>query len=131
PLFEAMSSLGRIRLLDFIGSASTLLLFLDPLDHASLDAEVVRVRRDLRTLDRLQVKVLAVLADDLNGCRIFAAAHLLDFPVISDDDGRLRRLYGAKGTTAFLISPDARIAAVRSAPLDMEHIRTTARRLSA
>lgn len=125
PDFDALDQNGvRHRLADYRGR--WLVLYFYPRDDTPQCTRQACSIRDAReTLQRMNVAVLGVSAQDGTTHRAFAARHGLNFPLLIDDglhiatgygalgtgwQGWLRRLLGAYRRITVVIAPDGRIA---------------------
>lgn len=135
PDFEANSSLGPIKLYDYLGSGWGV-MFSHPRDFTPVcTTELGRVAQLKKKFEEKNVKVLALSVDkldehglwikdinDIVGCNV-------DFPIIADADRRISCLYGMLNQdhledtglpltvrSVFIIGPDRKIKVMISYP---------------
>ena len=99
PDFSATTHDGtEIRLADFLGERA-LVLFFYPKDGTPIcTAEACAFRDSYEQFTDAGAEVIGVSADSGESHRSFASQHNLSFPLISDEDGSLRKLFGVPKT---------------------------------
>ncbi len=132
PSFVAKTGDGHtIRLEDFLGQRG-LVLFFYPRDGTPVCTKQACAFRDSysRFVDA-GFEVVGVSSGSASSHQAFARQHQLPFPLISDTDGSLRRLYGASqalgiipGRVTYVIDREGRIRLAYSALFAAdEHVR--------
>ncbi|MDT7901380.1 MAG: peroxiredoxin [Acidianus sp.] len=98
PLFEAISDDGdKIALSDFIGKHNIVLYFYPKDDTPGCTREACAFRDNWDLLKDYDVVVIGVSSDSVESHKRFKEKYKLPFILISDPDGKIRELYGAKG----------------------------------
>jgi len=98
PLFEAISDDGdKIVLSDFIGKHNIVLYFYPKDDTPGCTREACAFRDNWDLLKDYDVVVIGVSSDSVESHKRFKEKYKLPFILISDPDGKIRELYGAKG----------------------------------
>jgi peroxiredoxin Q/BCP len=98
PLFEAISDDGdKIVLSDFIGKHNIVLYFYPKDDTPGCTREACAFRDNWDLLKGYDVVVIGVSSDSVESHKRFKEKYKLPFILISDPDGKIRELYGAKG----------------------------------
>jgi len=98
PLFEAISDDGdKIALSDFIGKHNIVLYFYPKDDTPGCIREACAFRDNWDLLKDYDVVVIGVSSDSVESHKRFKEKYKLPFILISDPDGKIRELYGAKG----------------------------------
>jgi peroxiredoxin Q/BCP len=134
PDFALPASDGRTyRLSDFRGRQKVVLAWFPKAFTGGCTAECGSIGANSQSLRRLNVAYFGASVDSAETNRQFAAALSVDFPILSDGDKSVARLYGVLGRSGFpsrwtfYIDTDGRILAidkhVRTAThgLDIEH----------
>ena len=128
PDFEAKDTKGEsFRLSDYRGKKN-LVLYFYPGDFTPVCTREACGFRDLyEELRGRDTEVIGVSSDTEASHRDFAARHQLPFPLVSDPEKRIVRLYGAEGSIfgllertkrlTFVIDKQGRIARIFSAEL--------------
>lgn len=95
PDFTATATDGRqIRLRDFIGRTG-LVIFFYPKDGTRIcTAEACAFRDSYTLFTEAGFEVIGISGDSAESHSLFASEHRLPFPLIADQDGALRRLFG-------------------------------------
>ncbi|MEE4264364.1 MAG: redoxin domain-containing protein [Desulfobacteraceae bacterium] len=65
-------------------------------------------QRDLEEFEKLDAQIIGVSADSLETNHKFAANNGIDFPLISDQGKKIRKLYG-RGRVTYLIDKEGTI----------------------
>ena len=99
PDFELPSQSGEpVRLRDLVGER-TLVLFFYPKDGTpGCTAEACSFRDGYERFVEAGAGVVGVSSDTVESHARFAATNALPFPILSDEDGRVRKLYGVPST---------------------------------
>lgn len=105
PNFAATTSDGKlIRLSDYIGKKGLVLFFYPKDGSAVCTREACAFRDSYEKFAAAGFEVVGVSADSNESHKDFAAQHRLSFPLISDADGSLRKLFGVQNTLMFIPS---------------------------
>jgi len=98
PIFESVDDSGnRFSLADYIGKHNIVLYFYPKDDTPGCTREACAFRDNWDALKDYDVVVIGVSSDDVNSHSRFKAKYRLPFILVSDPDGKIRELYGAKG----------------------------------
>ncbi|HEY9745357.1 MAG TPA: peroxiredoxin [Oculatellaceae cyanobacterium] len=117
PDFELPDQTGRlIRLTDCLATGWVLLFFY-PKDHTPIcHREVCHFRDHWGQFQALGVTVLGVSGDGLASHGGFSAKNALNYPLLSDEGGRVQKAYGVsmmpgflKGRVTFIIDSEQQI----------------------
>lgn len=103
PLFRATLQDGStFDLADVIGR-KMIVLFFYPKDHTPVcTKEACAFRDSYQQFTAAGAEVIGVSSDSPASHRSFAEKHRLPFPIISDQDRSLRKLYGVPNTLVFV-----------------------------
>ncbi len=132
PDFSATTSAGvSLQLSSFRGEKSVVLFFYPKDETAVCTREACSFRDSFEKFAEAGAVVIGVSGDSDDSHRKFAARHDLPFHLVSDGDGRLRRLYGAKaglgllpGRVTFVIDQEGIVRQAFSAMFASdEHVR--------
>ena len=86
-----------VRLNDFLGKP--VVLFFYPKDNTpGCTKEVCAFRDDFEEFGKLDADVIGISSDSVESHRAFAEKHDLPFALLSDEGGKVRKLYGAPNT---------------------------------
>jgi thioredoxin-dependent peroxiredoxin len=86
-----------VRLGDFFGKP--VVLFFYPKDNTlGCTKEVCAFRDDFEEFGKLDADVIGISSDSVESHREFAEKHDLPFALLSDEGGKLRKLYGVPNT---------------------------------
>jgi thioredoxin-dependent peroxiredoxin len=98
PDFTLPSQSGEtVRLGDFFGKP--VVLFFYPKDNTlGCTKEVCAFRDDFEECGKLDAEVIGISSDSVESHREFAEKHDLPFALLSDEGGKLRKLYGVPNT---------------------------------
>jgi peroxiredoxin Q/BCP len=98
PDFALPSQSGeRVRLGDFLGKP--VVLFFYPKDNTlGCTKEVCAFREDFEEFGKLDAEVIGISSDSVESHRAFADKHDLPFALLSDEGGKVRKLYGVPNT---------------------------------
>ena len=103
PDFELPSQSGQaVSLSSFRGKKSVVLYFYPKDDTSGCTAESCAFRDQYDVFQEAGAEIIGVSADSLESHRKFAGKYQLPFHLLSDGDGKLRRLYGVKATLGIL-----------------------------
>lgn len=93
PLFEARSTQGTIRLVDYLGKKNVVLAFYFADFRPVCTGEMTVFQLHQKKFEKLNTQVLGVCADTIKTHQEFADKYDLRFPLISDEKGEISRLY--------------------------------------
>jgi len=103
PLFKAQLQDGStFDLATVIGSKAVVLFFYPKDDTPVCTMEACAFRDSYEAFTAAGAEVVGVSSDTVESHRAFSARHRLPFPIISDRDRSLRKLYGVPNTLGFL-----------------------------
>ncbi len=95
PNFKLQSDDGKTySLLDFKGKKQVVLYFYPKDDTPGCTKEACSFRDSLSSLNEAGVQVLGISNDDLKSHVMFRSKYSLNFPFLSDTDGKVSREYG-------------------------------------
>lgn len=132
PDFTATTADGAtIRLADYLGRRGLVLFFYPKNGTLVCTQEVCAFRDSYEQFLKLGVDVIGVSGDTDDSHRTFAEKHRLPFPLISDHDSALRRLFGVAktlgifpGRVTYVIDASGIIRQIFSAQFSSdEHVR--------
>jgi peroxiredoxin Q/BCP len=119
PDFMAMDQTGEVRSLRLLGHDRAVVLFFYPRDGTpGCTREACAFRDAWERLQGTGALVVGVSTDDVRSHARFAEEHELPFPLLSDPDGNVLRLYGVPSRlgmaarVTFIIDREGRIARV-------------------
>jgi peroxiredoxin Q/BCP len=99
PDFTLPSQAGEmVSLKDFSGRKPVVLFFYPKDDSPGCTKEVCAFRDNFEEFSKLDAQVIGISSDSVESHRRFAAKHDLSFPLLSDEGGNIRRLYGVPKT---------------------------------
>ncbi|MBC7999042.1 MAG: peroxiredoxin [Leptolyngbya sp.] len=103
PDFSLLSGSGEtVALKDFNGKKSVVLFFY-PKDETSVcTKEACAFRDQFEVFKDLGAEVIGVSSDSVQSHKEFAASHKLPYKLLSDDGGKLRKLYGVPSTMGII-----------------------------
>lgn len=103
PDFSLPSGSGEtVALKDFNGKKSVVLFFY-PKDETSVcTKEACAFRDQFQVFKDLGAEVVGVSSDSVQSHKEFAANHKLPYTLLSDDGGKLRKLYGVPSTMGII-----------------------------
>lgn len=87
-----------VSLKDFLGEKPVVLFFYPKDDTPGCTKEACAFRDSYDTFSELDAEVIGVSSDSVASHESFAARHDLPFTLLSDEGGRVRRLYGVPST---------------------------------
>ena len=95
PNFKLQSDDGKTySLLDFKGKKQVVLYFYPKDDTPGCTKEACSFRDSLSSLNEAGVQVLGISNDDLKSHVMFRSKYSLNFPLLSDTDGKVSMEYG-------------------------------------
>jgi peroxiredoxin Q/BCP len=95
PVFQLKSDDGKTySLSEFRGKNEVILYFYPKDDTTGCTKEACAFRDNLSSLNKAGVQVLGVSNDDLDSHRRFRSKYSLNFPLLSDPDGKVSTQYG-------------------------------------
>jgi thioredoxin-dependent peroxiredoxin len=99
PDFALPSQSGDlVHLKDFFGRRPVVLFFYPKDDTPGCTQEVCAFRDGYEEFGRLDAEVIGVSSDSVSSHKTFADNHDLPFTLLSDAEGKVRRLYGVPST---------------------------------
>jgi thioredoxin-dependent peroxiredoxin len=87
-----------VSLEDFLGKKPVILFFYPKDDTPGCTKEVCTFRDEYEGFRKLDAEIIGVSSDSVESHRSFAARHDLPFTLLSDEGGKVRKLYGASNT---------------------------------
>ena len=88
---------------DFLGKKPVVLFFYPKDDTPGCTKEVCAFRDSFEQFRRLDAEVIGISSDSVESHRRFAGRHSLPFTLLSDEGGKVRKLYGVPNT--FVVFP--------------------------
>ncbi len=102
PDFTLPSQSGEmVSLGDFTGKKPVVLFFYPKDDTPGCTKEACAFRDRFEEFSKLDAEVIGISSDSVESHRRFAAKHHLPFTLLSDEGGKVRKLYGASNTFGF------------------------------
>jgi peroxiredoxin Q/BCP len=99
PDFTLPSQSGEIvNLKGFVGSKPVVLFFYPKDDTPGCTKQACAFRDDYEQFGKLDAEVMGISSDSVESHRSFASKHDLPFTLLSDEGGKVRRLYGVSST---------------------------------
>ena len=99
PDFSLPSQSGAIvSLRDFLGKKPVVLFFYPKDDTPGCTKEACAFRDDYEQFGKLDAEVIGISSDSVESHRSFASKHDLPFTLLSDEGGKVRRLYRVPNT---------------------------------
>jgi peroxiredoxin Q/BCP len=99
PDFTLPSQSGEmVGLKDFLGKKPVVLFFYPKDDTPGCTKEARAFRDNYEEFGKLNAEVIGISSDSVELHRNFAAKHNLPFALLSDERGKVRRLYGVPST---------------------------------
>jgi thioredoxin-dependent peroxiredoxin len=91
-----LPSLSRemVSLKDFLGKKPVVLFFYPKDDTPGCTKQACAFRDDYEEFEKLDAEVIGISSDSVDSHRSFASKHDLPFTLLSDEGGKVRRLYG-------------------------------------
>jgi thioredoxin-dependent peroxiredoxin len=99
PDFTLPSQSGEmVSLEDFVGKKPVVLFFYPKDDTLGCTKEVCTFRDSFEEFRKLDAEIIGVSSDSIDSHRSFAKKHSLPFTLLSDEGGKVRKLYGVPNT---------------------------------
>jgi len=99
PDFTLPSQTGEmVSLADFLDRKPVVLFFYPKDDTPGCTREACAFRDDHEGFSKLDAEVLGISSDSVESHRSFANKHRLPFTLLSDEGGKVRKLYGVSNT---------------------------------
>ena len=98
PDFTLPSQSGEMSSLRDFAGKPVILFFYPKDDTPGCTKEVCAFRDRYEEFRKLDVEVIGISSDSVESHRTFAAKHDLPFTLLSDEEGKVRRLYGVPKT---------------------------------
>ena len=99
PNFTLPSQAGeQVSLKNFIGERPIVLFFYPKDDTPGCTKEACAFRDDHEGFGKLDAEVIGISSDSVESHRSFAAKHDLPYTLLSDEEGKVRKLYGVPNT---------------------------------
>jgi peroxiredoxin Q/BCP len=99
PDFTLPSQSGEIvNLKGFVGSKPVVLFFYPKDDTPGCTKQACAFRDDYEQFGKLDAEVMGISSDSVESHRSFASKHDLPFTLLSDEGGKVRKLYGVPTT---------------------------------
>ena len=103
PNFALPSQSGKtVSLRDFLGQKPVILFFYPKDDTPGCTKEACAFRECYEAFRGLNAEVIGISSDSVESHRSFAAEHELPFTLLSDEGGKVRKLYGASSAFGLL-----------------------------
>jgi peroxiredoxin Q/BCP len=100
PDFTLPSQWGEmVNLRDFLGSKPVVLFFYPKDDTPGCTKQACAFRDDYEKFGKLDAEVIGISSDSVESHKRFASKHDLPFTLLSDEKGKVRRLYGVPRST--------------------------------
>ena len=128
PDFTLPSQSGEmVSLRDFLGEKPVVLYFYPKDDTPGCTKEACAFRDSFEEFRRLDAEVIGISSDSVESHRNFAKKHDLPFTLLSDGEGKVRRLYGVPNTlglfpgrVTYVIDEEGVVRHIFSSQLGME-----------
>jgi thioredoxin-dependent peroxiredoxin len=128
PDFTLPSQAGEmVCLKDFFGRKPVVLFFYPKDDSPGCTREVCAFRDHFEEFGKLDAEVIGISSDSVESHTSFAVKHDLSFPLLSDERGYIRRLYGVPktfgvfpGRVTYVIDKEGVVRHVFSSQLSLE-----------
>ena len=99
PDFTLPSQSGQmVSLMDFVGEKPVVLFFYPKDDTPGCTKEACAFRDDYQGFGKLDAEVVGISSDSVESHRRFAAKHNLPYTLLSDEERKVRKLYGVPNT---------------------------------
>ncbi len=102
PDFTLPSSEGPVRLSDFRDQKPVVVYFYPKDDTPGCTKESCTFRDHYEDFKQAGAEVIGISSDPVESHRSFASKYRLPFKLLSDEGGRVRKLYGVKSTLGLL-----------------------------
>ena len=130
PLVTGRNQDGKTwKLANFVGKKIVVLYFYPKDDTPGCTKEACGFRDQMYKLKKDKVEVVGVSFDSAESHQLFIEKHKLDFPLLSDVDGKIAEAYGVRipgknfaRRVSFLIGLDGKIAHVTDSPQASAHV---------
>ena len=138
PDFTLPSQSGEmVSLGDFLGKRSVVLFFYPKDNTLGCTKEVCAFRDSFEELSNLDAEVIGISSDSVDSHKGFAKKHKLPFTLLSDEGGKVRKLYGVPSTfglfpgrVTYVIDEDGVVRHVFSSQIEVEkHVEETLKTL--
>jgi len=128
PDFTLPSQSGEmVSLEDFKGTKPVVLFFYPKDDTPGCTKQACAFRDDYEEFGKLDAEVIGISSDSVGSHRSFASKHDLPFTLLSDEGGKVRRLYGVHSTfglfpgrVTYVIDEEGAVRHVFSSQLGVE-----------
>ena len=128
PDFTLPSQSGEIvNLRDFLGQKPVVLFFYPKDDTPGCTKQACAFRDDYEEFAKLDAKVIGISSDSVDSHRRFVSKHDLPFTLLSDEGGKVRKLYGVQnsfglfpGRVTYVIDEEGVVGHVFTSQLDVE-----------
>src|ERR687894_2096091 len=99
PNFSLPSQFGEmVTLQEYLGGRPVVLFFYPKDDTPGCTKEACAFRDDYEEFGKLDAEIVGISSDSVESHRSFAAKHRLPFTLVSDEGGKVRKLYGVPNT---------------------------------
>jgi thioredoxin-dependent peroxiredoxin len=99
PDFTLPSQSGEtVSLEDFIGKKPVVLFFYPKDDTPGCTKQACAFKDDYEEFGKLDAEIIGISSDSVESHKSFASKHDLPFTLLSDEGGKVRRLYGVPST---------------------------------
>jgi len=103
PAFTLPSQSGEmVNLTDFLDRRPVVLFFYPKDDTPGCTKEACAFRDNYEAFSELDAEVVGISSDSVESHRSFAREHRLPFTLLSDEGGKVRKLYGVSSTFGLL-----------------------------
>jgi peroxiredoxin Q/BCP len=116
-----------VSLKDFIGTKPVVLFFYPKDDTPGCTKQACAFRDDYEEFGNLDAEVIGVSSDSVDSHRRFASKHALPFTLLSDEGGKVRKLYGVQnsfglfpGRVTYVIDENGVVRHIFSSQLGVE-----------
>jgi thioredoxin-dependent peroxiredoxin len=128
PDFTLPTQTGEmVSLGEFSGRKPVVLFFYPKDDSPGCTREVCVFRDNFEEFRNLDAEVIGISSDSVDSHRSFAVKHDLSFPLLSDEKGNIRRLYGVPktlglfpGRVTYVIDKEGVVSHVFASQLSVE-----------
>ncbi len=128
PDFTLPSQAGEmVSLKDFIGTKPVVLFFYPKDDTSGCTRQACAFRDDYEEFGKLDAEVIRISSDSVDSHRRFASKHDLPFTLLSDEGGKVRKLYGVQnsfglfpGRVTYVIDEEGVVRHIFSSQLGVE-----------
>jgi len=116
-----------VSLKDFLGSKPIILFFYPKDDTPGCTRQACTFRDDYEEFGKLDAEVIGISSDSVDSHKSFAAKYNLPFTLLSDEGGKVRKLYGVQnsfglfpGRVTYVIDEEGVVRHVFSSQLGVE-----------